>query len=105
MAYVQRVGGSLALVIAMLMGAAMGQSPASGTAVLTSGVYAAQGSGEAAPASRLAGDWRSSPSVVIPGSQPPAANESTDLGPAPAGTRLDRMLLLLEPSTGAAPGT
>jgi subtilase family serine protease len=99
MAYVQRVGGSAALVMTVLMGAATAQSPASGTAVLTPGVYAAQGAVQANPPSRLAGDWRSSPGVVIPGSQPPAVNESTDLGPAPAGTRLDRMLLLLEPST------
>jgi hypothetical protein len=99
MAYVQRVGGSLALLMTMLMGAAMGQSPGSGTVVLTSGVYAAQGSGEATPASRLSGDWRSSPTVVIPGSQPPGAHAFADLGPAPAGTRVDRMLLLLEPST------
>ncbi len=46
MAYVQRVGGSLALVMTLLVGAAMGQSPASGTAVLTSDVIAAQGAGE-----------------------------------------------------------
>lgn len=94
MAHVQWVGGSAGLVMAVLMGAAMGQSPASGTAV-----YAAQGAVQANPPSRLAGDWRSSPAVVIPGRQPPAASESADLGPAPAGTRLDRMLLLLEPST------
>ncbi len=99
MAYVQRVGGTLALVMTMLIGAAMGQSPASGTAVSTSGVYAAQGSGEATPASRLSGDWRSTPAILIPVSQPPAAHAFAHLGPAPASTRLDRMLLLLEPST------
>lgn len=96
MGYVRRVGGSLALVLTLLMGAAMGESPASGTAVSTPGVYAAQGS--ATPGSRLAGDWRSSPSVVIAGSEPPSFQGSADLGRAPAGTRLDRMLLLLEPS-------
>src|SRR6516162_3410730 len=96
MAYIQRVRGSLALVMTMLMGVAMGESPASGTAVSTPGVYAAQGSANAG--SRLAGDWRSSAAVLIPGSLPPSFEGSADLGPAPAGTRLDRMLLLLEPS-------
>jgi hypothetical protein len=96
MGYVQRVGGSLALVLTLLMGAAMGESPASGTAVSTPNVYAAQDSANSG--SRLAGDWHSSPSAVIAGSEPPSFQGSADLGPAPTGTRLDRMLLLLEPS-------
>jgi hypothetical protein len=65
---------------------------------LTSGVIAAQGAFEGNLASRLAGDWRSSPAVVIPGSRPPAIDEAGDLGQAPSETRLDRMLLLLESS-------
>lgn len=55
----------------------------------------------AAPASRLAGDWRSSPLVAIPLGEPIAADGVRNfkvLGAAPPATRLDRMLLLLEPS-------
>jgi hypothetical protein len=98
MAYVQRFCGSLALVMTMLVGAAMGESPASGTGALTPGVIAVQDAVPGNVSSRLAGDWLSSPAVVISGSQPPAVDEANDLGPAPAGTRLDRMLLLLESS-------
>ncbi len=50
-----------------------------------------------AQASRLAGDWRSSDAVVIPGSRPPINLDAED--PAPAGMKLDRLLLLLSPST------
>jgi hypothetical protein len=81
------------------MGAAMAQSPAVVIATAAPpGEYAALGAVQVNPPSRLAGDWHSSATVVIPNSQPPAPNESADLGPASAGTRLDRMLLLLEPS-------
>ena len=48
------------------------------------------------PASRVAGDWRNSESVPLAASQPPVP--VNDLGPAPSGMRMDRMLLLLEPS-------
>jgi len=51
-----------------------------------------------ASVSRLAGDWRSSGAVTIPDSGPPATAVGTDLGAAPAGERLERMLLLLAPS-------
>ena len=49
-----------------------------------------------APDSRLAGDWRSSDAVAIPASEPP--NNLGAQGPAPAGMKLGRMLLLLVPS-------
>ena len=50
------------------------------------------------PPSRIAGDWHSGATVPIPDSQTLASSDSRDLGIAPAGTRLERMLLLLEPS-------
>jgi subtilase family serine protease len=50
------------------------------------------------PASRLAGDWRSTDAVKIPASQPPMNLTAMNEGPAPAGARLERMLLLLAPS-------
>ena len=49
-----------------------------------------------AQASRLAGDWRSSETVAIPSVA--AANNLDAEGPAPAGMKLERMLLLLSPS-------
>ena len=58
-----------------------------------SGVAVAQ---LAAQASRLSGDWRSSEAVAIPASRP-AINLDAE-GPAAAGMKLDRMLLLLSPS-------
>jgi hypothetical protein len=49
-------------------------------------------------ASRLAGDWRSSPAVALSASKAPLGASDSDLGAAPSGTQLDRMLLLLAPS-------
>ncbi len=49
-----------------------------------------------AQASRLAGDWHSSEAVAIPSSRPPIHLNAE--GPAPAGMKLERMLLLLSPS-------
>ena len=46
---------------------------------------------------RLAGDWRSTGAVTVPGSKLPGNFAKTDLGAAPAGERLGRMLLLLAP--------
>ncbi len=55
--------------------------------------------GAQGPTSRLAGDWRSSGTVTIPQSKPPVAPApATVLGAAPSGMRLERMILLLEPS-------
>jgi subtilase family serine protease len=48
--------------------------------------------------SRLAGDWRSSAPVVLPGSRGPLSATGSDQGAAPATLGLDRMLLLLAPS-------
>lgn len=52
----------------------------------------------ASPVSRLAADWQSSPAIALPSANAPVFRAGTDLGVAPANTRLDRMLLLLEPS-------
>ena len=49
-------------------------------------------------ASRLAGDWRSAGMVTISASRPPLSPSATDMGAAPSGARLERMLLLLDPS-------
>lgn len=48
--------------------------------------------------SRLAGDWRSSGAVAISASKPRLQPSEADLGAAPSGQQLNRMLLLLEPS-------
>src|ERR1700739_1486733 len=49
-------------------------------------------------ASRVAGDWRGSAWSVLPATRPPVPQGAQDLGVAPDGMTLDRMLLLLEPS-------
>jgi len=70
-------------------------------AVLFLASLGVSGSGSAVAqnsASRLAGDGRSTGAVTIPASRPPLFPSVTDLGAAPAGARLERMLLLLEPS-------
>jgi hypothetical protein len=83
MALRQRFGGLLALLAATIVGAA-GQAPLS------------RGSEAVAP-SRMSGDWRSSAPAVI-AATPGTLAGGADLGPAPAGARLERMLLLLQPS-------
>ena len=50
------------------------------------------------PASRIAGDWRSSEFVVLQSRSPIAPQAASDLGLAPAHLRLDRMILVLAPS-------
>jgi hypothetical protein len=67
--------------------AAVAQAPAS-----------LSGPGSESVPSRLNGDWRSSPPVAIVGGPPALPKGAGVLEEAPAGTRLDRMLLLLEPS-------
>src|ERR1035438_9648850 len=85
MAHKRSCGPLLAILLSCL-GAAVAQLPVGHQA------------GQSAPAaSRLTGDWRSSPSIKVSASKPPAAN--ADLAAAPVGTRLDRMVLLLEPSS------
>lgn len=76
---------SLGMPLAILLLASLG--------VLSSGWAVAQAQ---APDSRLAGDWRSSYAVMIPASSSPVIKGVQ--GPAPAGMRLERMLLLLAPS-------
>src|SRR5215472_1111067 len=53
---------------------------------------------QAAPASRLSADWDSSALATVPGSRPAAPQNAIDIGLAPAGQRLNRMLLLLAPT-------
>ena len=48
--------------------------------------------------SRLAGDWRSTTSVVVAGSQAPVTQTAADLGASQPDAGLQRMLLLLAPS-------
>ena len=50
------------------------------------------------PATQLAGDWRSTGEVTIPVRRPPLSPFTTNMGAAPSGARLERMLLLLDPS-------
>ena len=50
------------------------------------------------PASRIAGDWRSTAPVAIPNSKPPMNASAPDLGAAPSSQVLGRMLLLLAPA-------
>jgi hypothetical protein len=51
-----------------------------------------------APASRLAGDWRSAALLAVPASKPPVPFLAVDEGAAPQGMQLERMLLLLQPT-------
>jgi hypothetical protein len=51
-----------------------------------------------APASRLAGDWHGSALVSLTAAKPLLPQITADLGAASPSTRLERMLLLLEPS-------
>ncbi len=50
------------------------------------------------PASRIAGDWRSTAPIAIPDSKPPMNASAPDLGAAPSSQVLSRMLLLLAPA-------
>lgn len=51
-----------------------------------------------ATASRLAGDWRASAPAALSAGKPLLSQATSDLGAAPSSTRLERMLLLLDPS-------
>ncbi len=85
MAHKERIGLPLAILFLSGIGAAIAQLPATHPA-----------------ATRLAGDWRSSGPVTIPASRAPVLSSSVSaavLGEAPSGTRLERMILLLEPSS------
>src|SRR5580692_7821209 len=100
MAHKERFG--LPLALAMVLGmAAAAQSPTSGLgqpAGQAVSMPCARPDRGAVPESRIAADWHASSMMIVPVSKPPLPNGSTDLGVAPAGMRLERMLLLLEPS-------
>ncbi|UWZ86489.1 Ig-like domain repeat protein [Occallatibacter riparius] len=68
------------------------------TAVACSPAPASVSSNQGSGGSRIVGDWQASSAVSLPASKPPALREGVDLGLAPGSTRLDRMILLLEPS-------
>jgi subtilase family serine protease len=92
MVHGQRFGWSLALLAASLVGVVTAQAPPSPTK------EGAQSQAGVPSGSRLAGDWHSTAPMLIPASKPPLPQGAADLGEASGGTRLDRMLLLLEPS-------
>src|SRR5436305_1354387 len=88
---------SLSLALLVAGGVAAGAQSATTAAPCTTGASSmVLNSGSSA--SRLSGDWRSSAPVVLAASQGGRLQNATALGIAPAGTRLERMLLLLEPS-------
>jgi hypothetical protein len=90
MANRQIFGLALGVVLAFSLGVAGAQAPAYHAADKELSVDGAT--------SRLAGDWRSSAPVTISSAQPALPTGATDLGRASSATRLERMLLLLEPS-------
>src|SRR5438270_6842064 len=92
MAQINRFGQALALAMALGLTAAA-QSP-QGAAF-----PCARHASVSAPSSRGIGDWRASDLEVVPASKPPVPRESADLGVAPAGLHLERMLPLLESSS------
>lgn len=93
MAQIKRLGLTLALWAAWAA-ALNAQSPAAEPAAGCANAQA-----QSAPVSRVAGDWRPSARVELAGSKPAALTVGSDLGVAPAETRLDRMLLLLQTSS------
>ncbi len=99
MAHKRSFGLPLALILFLSPGAFI---PA--VAVAQTPVYQTVGNGlnVGTTTSRLGGEWSSTPAVAIPASKPPAPPAFSipvvNLGEALPGTRLERMLLLLEPS-------
>jgi len=90
MAHTQRFGLPLAIVLAAGASAIVAQTPA---------LHAADEGGSAAiTASRLAGNWRASAPVMLPGTKPQIPQPAIDMGVVPADRRIERVLLLLEPS-------
>ncbi len=51
-----------------------------------------------APSARISADWRNADSATLSSLVSPTQPNATDLGPAPANARLDRVLVLLAPS-------
>lgn len=92
---------SFGLTIALLFLASLG-APLSGSA-MTPGFHSSDKRESAGVStSRLAGDWRNSQAVTLPGSKPspPPFDPPLDFSrtPAPSNARLSRILLLLAPS-------
>ncbi len=85
----RRFSGTLVLTLASVLGAGLAEAPAL--------EYNGQ-AGVTEPGSRIAGDWRGGASAVIATSLPPLPRPAADGGPASAGVRLERVLLLLEPT-------
>lgn len=92
MAQMKRLGLTLAVWVAWAA-ALSAQSPATEPAP-----GCASAKAQVAPASRIVGDWHASARVKLPDSQPPVLALAADLGIATPETRLERILLLLEPS-------
>ena len=91
MAHRQRRAGWMALAAVTLATAAAAQVAVSPSTPGASGVVTA-------PVSRLSGDWHSGSRLVIATGNPALPQGASVLGPAPSQARLDRVLLLLEPS-------
>jgi hypothetical protein len=99
MAYRRRM--SLPLVLGLAMACAGFAQPA--TKAVTCAVQAdAASATHAGTVSRLSGDWPASLPVRLPQGATPVLRDAIDLGLAPGSTRLDRMMLLLEPSAAQA---
>ena len=87
---------SLPLALAFAAALSAGAQSAASTSCSPTGNSAI--ASDSSAASRLSGDWQTSSPFELPATVPPVLHDSVDLGLAPGGTRLDRMLLLLEPS-------
>src|ERR1035441_2643721 len=87
MAHTNRFSLPLALLMAASAAAIVAQPPVVRPAKV-----------DQAPVSRLLGDWRASAPVTLPARTPSLPQAVSDLGVAPVGARLDRVILLLEPS-------
>jgi len=99
MGQMNRFGLPLGLAMALGMAAAA-QSPAMAVAQpaeQVAGAPCARPDKNSAASSRIVGDLRSGVTAILQVT-PVAASQGRDLGVAPEGTRLDRILLLLEPS-------
>ena len=70
-----------------------------GTTCLQAQSTATQTSTFSGSTSRLAGDWRSTPAVVLAGSGPTSSRVASDLGAVSQSQRLGRMILLLRSSS------
>lgn len=94
MAHKQSFGLTFALILIASFGASR-----SGSAVTPGSHALGSELSSGAPASRLSGDWRTSPLVRIPGSTPRASRLALAEAAAPPSARLERVVLLLSSST------